>query len=104
MDYKIMGSRIRELREEAGMSQPELAAKLYTYRGNICYAERGRRALPIDLLVALADLFDVSLDYLCGRAGGRLQANTRCSSYNTQLGIAHGSFVTDEEDLPKEKK
>lgn len=75
MDVKTMGSRIRELREEAGMSQPQLAAKVYTYRGNICYIERGRRLPTLDTLVAIADLFDVSLDYLCAREEENRNAN-----------------------------
>ena len=66
---KAMGQRIKELRENAHLTQGELAEKVYVSREMMCYIENGRRYPIIDVLIAIADLFDVSLDYLCGRAG-----------------------------------
>ena len=59
--------RIRELRLEKGISQKELAAKFSMSQGNLCDWEKGRSEPKIDTLIALADFFGVSVDYLIGR-------------------------------------
>ncbi len=64
----IIGERIRTLRERQGMSQAALARALGASINAINYIEGGSTRAPhIDRLIAIADLFDVSLDYLVGR-------------------------------------
>ena len=64
----IIGERIRILRERRGMSQAALARALGASINAINYIEGGSTRAPhIDRLIAIADLFDVSLDYLVGR-------------------------------------
>ena len=64
----IIGERIRTLRERQGMSQAALARTLGASINAINYLEGGSTRAPhIDRLIAIADLFDVSLDYLVGR-------------------------------------
>jgi len=65
----ILGDRIRSLREQQGMSQAALARKLGASNMAINFLEKGvTRAPHIDRLLAIADLFNVSLDYLTGRS------------------------------------
>ena len=59
--------RIRELRLENGISQKELAEKFSMSQGNLCDWEKGRSEPDVSSLVALADFFGVSVDYLVGR-------------------------------------
>lgn len=59
--------RIRELRLENGISQKELAAKFSMSQGNLCDWEKGRTEPNIGTLIAMADFFGVSVDYLVGR-------------------------------------
>jgi len=64
---KTIGRRIKELREGAGFSQDALAEKLNMKRANIANYEAGRALPPADVLLKLADIFNVTTDFLLGR-------------------------------------
>ncbi len=64
MDMEL---RIRDLREDADLSQKEVAQLLLCDQSLYSKYERGERPLPLDLAVKLADFYQVSLDYLVGR-------------------------------------
>ena len=66
MYYDVIetGRRIHALRQERGLTQEELANTLGITDRHIRGIESGKRNASIDLLVALANLFSVSLDYL----------------------------------------
>jgi transcriptional regulator with XRE-family HTH domain len=65
------GDRLATAREEAGLTQSQLAHKLGTTQRVITYWERGTVALRADQLRALADLLDVSADYLLGKESSK---------------------------------
>lgn len=67
---KALGSRLTQLRESLGLSKAEVARRLHV--GNTTYSnwEYGLREPNIDMIVTLADFFDVSTDYLLGRDSG----------------------------------
>jgi transcriptional regulator with XRE-family HTH domain len=68
MEKMLLGQRIRGLRDQEGMSQVALARALGASINAINMIEMGSvRAPHIDRLIAIADLFDVSIDYLVGR-------------------------------------
>ncbi|MBR7825831.1 helix-turn-helix domain-containing protein [Actinospica sp. MGRD01-02] len=54
------GAVLRHLRIEAGLSQPELAAKIYTSKSTLSRAETGVRLLPRDLAEACDTLFSAN--------------------------------------------
>lgn len=56
-----------KLRNEKGVTQKELASVLGVTIRTITNYENGSREPNIATLLALADYFDVSLDYLVGR-------------------------------------
>lgn len=62
-----MQSMIRKLRLERNMSQKQLAKVIGTSQQTISRIENDVMSSPVDLLVNIADLFDVSVDYLLGR-------------------------------------
>ena len=65
---KIFSERVKILRLSHNLSQAELAKIVgFSYSSAIGDIERGRRTTPIDKIVALADYFEVSIDYLVGR-------------------------------------
>lgn len=59
--------RIKDLRIENGLTQKELAKILHSSDKNIWAYENGVASPPIDILIAYADYFGVSTDYLLGR-------------------------------------
>ena len=59
--------RIRDLREDADLTQQEIARYLGCDQSLYSKYERGERMLPLDFAVKLADFYHVSLDYLLGR-------------------------------------
>ncbi len=62
-----MNLRIRNLREDADLTQKEIAELLLCDQSLYSKYERGERVLPLELAMQLADFYKVSLDYLVGR-------------------------------------
>lgn len=67
----VMNLRIRDLREDADLTQKQIAEILLCDQSLYSKYERGERVLPLDLAVKLADYYQVSLDYLVGRSNKR---------------------------------
>ena len=59
--------QISDLRIEKGFSRAQLAEKLQVSVRLISYWENGKRECDFDMLIKIADLFGVSVDYLLGR-------------------------------------
>lgn len=66
-----LGQRIRKLREEADLSQKELAQKLKLSNVTLSQYENGVRRPDIETLKIIANFFGVSSDYLIGMSGHR---------------------------------
>lgn len=59
--------RLKALRKEANLTQQELADKVGTNRVNITKWETGRTEPSLDNVVKLANILNISTDYLLGR-------------------------------------
>ena len=62
----MLGTRIKELRKEFGLSQVELAAQMEVTKQTISNWENENIQPSIDMLVDLANVFNVTTDYLLG--------------------------------------
>ena len=62
-----MNLRIRDLREDADLSQKKVADYLHCDQSLYSKYERAERPIPAELLDKLADFYGVSVDYLMGR-------------------------------------
>lgn len=60
-------NRIRELRKEKKLTQTDLAKCLNTTTSNVSGWECGKWQPDNDTLIRLAEILDVSVDYLLGR-------------------------------------
>ena len=62
-----MYRRIRDLREDSDLRQKDLAE--YLRCSQVCYShyEMGKRDIPTDVLIRLADFYHTSTDSLLGR-------------------------------------
>ncbi len=78
--------RLKELREEKGWSQDELANHLGVQRPTVAgYESKSKSRIPRDkTLMKIAELFNTSTDYLLGRTNNRKY-----------------SIVNDKEDMPQ---
>lgn len=59
--------RIRNLREDSDMTQAQVGEYLHISQRSYAHYEAGTREIPVDILIELANLYDVNLDYLVGR-------------------------------------
>lgn len=81
--YKEFGKRLAELRKAQKLTQSEVAAKLNTVQSTYSGYELGTRKVTIDTIIALANFFDVSPDYLI--LGGSLLSNNRNGERHSQV-------------------
>lgn len=59
--------RLKDLREDADKSQCEIAEILHIDQRTYSNYETGKRQIPIQHLITLADYYRVSIDYIVGR-------------------------------------
>ena len=55
------------MREDHDLKQQDLAKILNINQRTYSHYENGTRKIPLDLLIALADYYNCSIDYLLGR-------------------------------------
>ena len=59
-----MKSRIKDLREDADLTQAELAKRIGITQRKYSYIETETQPLTDEMLVKLADFYNVSVDYI----------------------------------------
>ncbi len=112
--------RLRELREQNHMTQEYLADKVGTGKQTISQYELGKRRADHDMLLMLADVFNVSTDYLLGKSditlrlltsNDLMKLNTSVSEFDMLLLNAYHSasyerkaIIRDMLHLPDEEK
>ena len=62
----ILGQRLKELREEKGLTQKQLAEQLGINSVTYLHYEKSQREPPLSLLAEIARFYSVSVDYLLG--------------------------------------
>lgn len=80
----VFGERMRILRQNLGISQQQVADKLNISRNLLSNYERGIRQPDYQMLVRLADFYEVSLDYLLGRSDTYKTQNV-CTDRETEI-------------------
>ncbi len=58
---------VREYRRISSLTQTDLANKLKTTQRKVSYWESGKIEPDLDTLIAIAEMFDVSVDELIGK-------------------------------------
>jgi transcriptional regulator with XRE-family HTH domain len=67
MSNKKPNEIIRNLREDNDLNQAKIAKIIGTSQQYYSKYERGKFEIPLRTMIALADYYEVSLDYLAGR-------------------------------------
>jgi len=80
--------RIRDLREDADMTQREVAEKLFLHLTQYRRYECGESEVPLDIAVNIARLYHVSLDYIAGVS-------------DDKVGLTHSALSENETQLVK---
>ena len=64
--YAIIGIRLKELRTEKKLSQAQLGERLSVSQDTVSLWEKSKSLPPVEAIIELAALFEVSADYLLG--------------------------------------
>ncbi len=69
MIYTVMNMqlRIRDMRDHHDLTQKQISAYLMCDQSLYSKYERGEREIPLELILRLAEYYDVSIDYLVCR-------------------------------------
>jgi transcriptional regulator with XRE-family HTH domain len=70
-DRSVIASRLRLAREQAGLSQGQVAKLLEMHRPTISEIEAGRRRVSAEELAEFARIYDVSASWLTGQDGSK---------------------------------
>ena len=76
------GRRIKKIREEMGFSQESFSERLSISRNHLARIEVGLRSASIELLIAISEMSNLTLDYL---AMGKEPNNTRIKAEILEL-------------------
>ena len=58
--------RLRDLREDHDLTQEQLVQILHMHKTTYVNYEQGKRKIPFELVIRLAELYNVSIDYIAG--------------------------------------
>ena len=64
--------KLRELREDAGISQQKLALYLCVHQTTYSEYELGKLNVPVEVFIKLSRLYGVSVEYMLGLTGERI--------------------------------
>ena len=97
IEKKVSGSRLRELRKAKGLSLKDVADQIGIYKPTLSNIERGVKPASLEMVITLADFFDVSIDYLVGRSDDPQRILSA-------LGITLGEFFSGDSapEMPPE--
>lgn len=72
-----MSNRVKELRNEKGLSQEDLAKWINVSQQTVSRIENGKEQIPTDILIHLVKLFHVSADYILKLSDTRITEEYR---------------------------
>lgn len=93
-----IGMKIKELREEKGVSPETLASELGFAKSTVWAYESGKKQVSVSHLTALADYFEVSTDCLLSRDERPIDLDLQASS-----GFAEYNLLLDNKPLNKDE-
>ena len=76
-EEKMQFPRMKELREEKGLKQKDIAEKMGVTKGSYSMWECGSDTIPLRRLNEFCNLFNVSIDYVVGFSDKRKYSNAK---------------------------
>ncbi len=86
MFWEDLAARLRKLRDRYGYTQQDVAERIGIGKSAYRSYENNDRRIPVDVLVRVAALFNISMDELLGNS---------CRS-NASTNIIHGNFTLEQ--------
>lgn len=83
----IIGGYLSELRKDVGLTQQQLADSLHISKSSISHFEQGIAVPTTTTLIAVADFFNVNVDYLLGRCKSSIKYTTMNETYCGQVSV-----------------
>lgn len=78
------GHKLREIRKDRNMTQAELGKLLGKTGATVCDWEKGKASPSLEELIRLADIFQVTTDYLLGRVNPYAPFSELVDSWNSK--------------------
>lgn len=91
-------NRLRELREEKGLTQKEFGDKVNASQNTVSQWESGKRNIEVDRLLQFAEYFQCTTDYILGNSDQKNGNNTvqdESTKYRDAIALMHD--LTNEE-------
>ena len=88
-----LGTNIRQRRQAAGMSQEELAKRVYVVRQTVLNWEHGKTMPDLESLKRLADVFGTTVDDLLGSDAGRILRESAADRRELEILIALQAYL-----------
>lgn len=79
MILEIFSKRLCEFRRERNLTLKNVGNAINCNRQAISNVERGKKPASLDMVIALADFYEVSIDYLLGKSLSTLSCTNSCS-------------------------
>ena len=96
----MLSQRLRTALKAKGLTQEELAEKVQTTKGTISNYENNHSSPPNEMLAQLADILQVSTDWLLGRVDDELASSSAAAvqSHNRSLEDLLQEKIDDPDD------
>ncbi len=85
MSQSTLSEKLRALRKKSSYTQEDISRKLNIQRQTYCNYENDARTPPLETVVALAEIYHVSVDYLVRDAAEASDSDTGRSSHEKEL-------------------
>lgn len=89
--YEALGRQVRSAREQARLTQEELAQRLGLTRTSVTNIEQGRQKIQVHTLYAIADAFGINVEMLLPRRAVSAELEVRL--YEHDLDPAEREWV-----------
>lgn len=90
-------TRLKDLREDCDLKQSELCEKINISKNTYVNYEQGKREPPFELIIKLANFYEVSIDYISGKTNNKKGINQSDLSDREQRLISIFREMTREE-------
>ncbi len=100
----MFGERLKQLREQKGLTQEDLGKRLKLTKANISKYESNKLEPNLETINYLAGFFDVTTDYLLGRTHNRTEVLSELSEQELEVIFRTRKVTFLGEDLDDEDK